>query len=323
MRVGTRLYLATAPGILGMLTVLALVYWGRYGRQVPALVVIVAIAASVASLALAWRNTRHVARRVERLARRGAPSAERRWSPEPRRDDELDVIQHEVEHLDRELQARSDAADRRVRDAESSAAGDRALLELALATVRTALQGVQLPVHILLSSPFGELNENQEELLGAAQQALDAADVELRRLGKLIEVERGAVAFRSHRIGVPELLRPPLAIAAARAATRQVQVDADVPDTLPCALVDPVYAEEALTTILLEAVGAAGAGEHVQVRAAEGAPRGLAITVRPGVRDATRDGDRLDLKLARRVLEAQGGALIVGAEQTEVALPSE
>jgi hypothetical protein len=51
---------------------------------------------------------------------------------------------------------------------------------------------VRLPLQILLESPFGELNENQEELLRDARAAADAIDAALRKLGHVADIDRNA-----------------------------------------------------------------------------------------------------------------------------------
>src|SRR6202035_4929457 len=69
--------------------------WGEYGRQAPHVLVIVAVVASVASLAVAWRNTRYVATRITRLAA----------SARAPRVDELDAVEDEVARLQLAVQA--------------------------------------------------------------------------------------------------------------------------------------------------------------------------------------------------------------------------
>jgi hypothetical protein len=70
-------------------------------------------------------------------------------------------------------------------------------LEHAALIARTAeelaarLDEVRLPLHILLSDHYGELNENQEEMLGAAQTAATEAAVVVARLRALIAGEAG------------------------------------------------------------------------------------------------------------------------------------
>ena len=112
----------------------------------------------------------------------------------------------------------------------------------------------QLPLHILLESPFGELNENQEELLGAAQSAVEAADLEVRRLRKLLDLERGAVTLVIQPIGVAELLaRATRHRGGARGEARR-RPRWSVPTTMPRVRVDPSHMQEALTSALGRAI---------------------------------------------------------------------
>ena len=65
MKVGQRLFFAVIPAVLGVFTVAALAYFGQYEHTAPEALVLIAIIASVASLVVAWRNTRYVAQRIE------------------------------------------------------------------------------------------------------------------------------------------------------------------------------------------------------------------------------------------------------------------
>lgn len=214
----------------------------------------------------------------------------------------------------------------RERSAEDRAATYSRLLEEVLRILPARLEESQLPLHILLDSPFGELNENQEELLGAAHSAIESADVEVRRLRKLLDLERGAVSFVKQPMGVAELLRAPLAIAAARAEKAGVSHRWSVPIELPRVLVDPTHMPEALTselgiaigrtppdgTIVVEARETAD-GERVSISIAYGdGPHG------DGANDFTADG-----LLAQRTIELQGGAITRGARATVIELPAE
>ena len=64
MRIGPRLFLAVLPAVLGVVVVVALAYFGEYGRQAPAALVAIAAGATIVSLVVSWRNTRWLARRI-------------------------------------------------------------------------------------------------------------------------------------------------------------------------------------------------------------------------------------------------------------------
>lgn len=309
MKVGQRLFLAVIPAVLGVCAVAALAYWGQYARSAPQALILVAMVASLVSLVVAWRNTRYVAQRIEQLAAR-VEQGER--PPSDR--DELDDIERHVRDARAEATRQLEAAEQR------AAAYDR-LLDEVLRVVPARLEETQLPLHILLENPFGELNDNQEELLGAAQSAVETADIEVRRLRKLLDLERGGVTFTIQPVGVPELLRPPLAIAAARADKRGVSHEWSVAATLPRVLVDLSHAQEALTSALGRAIDRTASGETISVRTDEAQDGSrVTITIAHGTVACTISSEDL---LARRTIELQGGALRDGVAATTIELPAE
>lgn len=195
------------------------------------------------------------------------------------------------------------------------------LLEDLLRILPAKLEESQLPIHILLESPFGELNENQEELLGAARNAIESADIEVRRLRKLLDLERGAVSMAQQPMGVAELMRAPLAIAAARAEKAGVSHRWNVPIELPRVLADPTHMPEALTSQLGTAIGRTAPGETLLVEArevADGARVAISLSHGDGPNALTADG-----LLAQRTIELQGGTIADGARATIIELPAE
>ena len=336
MRVGQRLVLAVVPAIIGVFTVAALAYWGQYAHQAPEAVVIVAAVAAVLSLVLAWRNTRYVAHRVERLAavadsaRDALGVRAERTDPKAARgssgtgtapvSDELDTIERRVHGLSHAVRTARDDRTRREEAAEARTAESTALLEQAVATIGASLQEIQLPLHILLSSPFGELNENQEEMLAAARSAAETADIHLRQLTTLMALERGGIAMVSQPTGLGELLRPPLAMAEARASHAHVPFSASVSEAAPRARVDPRFTEEALTTLFTDAVERTTPDQEVTIDASEAEEGRIRITIARGQGETKRV---LERRLALRLIEAQGGSVRDEDTLTVVDLPTE
>jgi hypothetical protein len=64
-------------------------------------------------------------------------------------------------------------------------------LDALVATAAERMREVLLPLHILLENRFGDLNENQEEMLEAARRSADAADAALRHARRVVERARG------------------------------------------------------------------------------------------------------------------------------------
>ena len=185
MRVGQRLVLAIAPAVLGLLVIAGLASAGR-ARAAPDVILWIAVGSALATVVVAWASTRYVASRIERLA--AVLASQRRGPSTPNdgdgalRADELDVIEARMQGLATAVAAARDNGTRRERMAGERAKEYATLIDDITGLMGTRIEDAQLPLHILLSSPFGALNENQEEMLSAAQSAVDSADVELRRL---------------------------------------------------------------------------------------------------------------------------------------------
>jgi len=121
-----------------------------------------------------------------------------------------------------------------------------------------------------------------------------------------------------------ELLRPTLAIAAARAESAKVQLRAEIVDTAPRVIVDAVQAQEALTFLLTDAIAHTEKGGDVDVDASEVDSSHVRITIvrRPAL-IATDTAVPLEMRLARRLLEAQGCTIEVTGSSTMIGLPAE
>lgn len=335
MTVSQRLYLAVVPAIVGVFVVAGLAYWGQLGRRAPHVLVLVGVVASLASLAVAWRNTRYVATRVSRLA---APARVARL-------DELDTIEEETERLRRGLadaiaaQARAQtAADQRVRE-YAELMGDAA------SAVARQLDEVRIPLHILLDSHFGDLNENQEEMLAAARTAADDVHLRLDRLRAISEVDRGGLRLRPERVKLGDIvarLLPGLTAAASRGG---VTVASDISPLQPAATADRAWLSEALSLLANDAVLRTPAGGHVRLTSVEpGAPTGAdmadagalgpdagvpaahpdtAVPVQLAISHGTGDGRPIDVALSDRLIGAQGGRVQHEPGRTVITLPAD
>lgn len=344
MKVSQRLFLSVVPAVLGLLLVAALMYWGRYERTAPQLVIVLAAIAALASLVVSWRNSSYIAHRVQRLAAHtnsvdvasiastrdalrdlGISMPRESGTGATEEVDELDDIEAKVTGLSNAVVRAREDAQRHEREAVERAREIEGLLQAVTARFAARAQEAQLPLHILLSSPFGELNENQEEMLGAAMSAVDAIDAEVRELQKLVQLNRGELSIVTQPTNLTELLRPTLAIAAARAEPAQVQLLPVISDTAPRVIVDAVHAQEALTSILTDAVLHTEKGGDVEVDASEGDRSHVRISIvrRPPIVADAAAAMPLELRLARRLLEAQGCSVRSDGAVTIVELPAE
>jgi signal transduction histidine kinase len=313
--------------------------------------VVAAAVAAVTSLVLAWVNTRYVARRVEHLAGSGRPpavadprAASGPPGTVPRPGDELDAIELVVDRLSGEVSVAKAESERRTRAADDRQREYATLLSDATTTLMRQLDEIRLPLHILLENRFGDLNENQEEMLGAARAAAEAADAELRRLRQIADLDRGTLHLRREPLRPSDLVDSVLPTARFLGERRDVRVVATLAPALPRMLADPTRFREAFAILLADDVDRALPAGEVRIDGRETDGRILLSIVRTerqggpaaGARDGEPAGEPVgaghpdarssvlpaDLVLARRLIEAQGGVVEVDAGRTTIGMLS-
>ena len=265
MKISHRLYLTLLPVVVGTFLMIGMAYYGQYARTAPNLVLVVGALAVVGSAALTWSNARFVAGRIARLAGGPATSSTSARPMVSSAADELDQIASVVDRLSSAVEvaehdrvARERAVEERDRDYA------QLLASLADASTKR-LEEIRLPLHILLENRFGELNENQEEMLGAARTAAEAADADMRSLRQIAELDMGIRPLRHDRMrpaAVIDAIRP-LLLAAAEAAG--VTVELDVEPLLPEIVGDRPRLQEALVTLLRGPIETAAANRRARV----------------------------------------------------------
>jgi signal transduction histidine kinase len=275
MKISQRLYLTVTPAILGVFLIVALAYWGEYARRAPSMVLLVGALAVIASLALTWSNARYVAHRIERLA---AGAAASRPLPQgnvitsgadgaPHAADEIDEIERAVDRLSSAVESAEASKADRERAYEQRAHDYARLLASVADSAARRLEEVRLPLHILLDNHFGELNENQEEMLGAARTAAEAADADMVSLGQIAELDLGTRQLRQDRMKPSDLIEAirPMLMAAAETAGATLELDAE--PLLPAIVGDRARLQDALVTLLRGGIDHAVADSrmHVQV----------------------------------------------------------
>ncbi len=227
-----RLALAFAPSVVGLFLVSGLAYWGEFGHAVPALVLITGVIATMSTFGIgAW-----VARQVD-------PA-----------------------NIDAALQVVRDAAARELAEARAQTDEHRLMLKQIVSSMGHLVQEVQLPLHILLDTPFGALNENQEELLGVARESAESADAELRLLRRLLDEPCGFTP-EPEAITVGALLAPALAVVTPVAEAALVHLVIDVATELPTVRVPVAAIQESLVTVLLVLLAALPNGSELALHA--------------------------------------------------------
>jgi signal transduction histidine kinase len=306
MKISQRLFLGVIPSVVGLFTVAGLAYWGQYARTAPQLVVWAAGAATVVSLIVAWWNTRYVAQRVERLA--STKVGEEKV-------DELDVIEQRVELLgEAATTAKADAA-RAAEDAGRRTKEYATLLAEAATSASKQLAEARLSLHVLQDNHFGELNDNQEEMIGAAREATEAAEVELNHLREIADIDRGALTLRRDLVKPGEIIKSLQPLLNAQATKQGVRILLELEPALPRVVGDRGRLQDALGLILKDAVRYALPGTSISVHAASD-PSAVTIIVNHGSPHSYTG----DVALADRLIRAQGGSVNHRADSTTITL---
>lgn len=307
MKIAYRLYAAVAPAVLGVFLVAALSYWGQYERTAPTALLVVAAVASIGSLAVAWRNTRYVIRRVEALAVADGGST-----------DEIESIDRRLASLGKEAARARAEASRAAEETRRRTAEYAALIADVASTARRRVDEARMPVHILLTAQFGELNENQEEMLGTADGAMTSLEEELAKLETIADIDRGALTVRRERVHVGEILQALHPMLRAQAEKEGVRLAFDLEPALPRVLADPPRLRDALRLALTDDIRYAVPGTTVAVQA-----RSTANAVTVIVQHGSRHSYAGNILLAARLLDAQGGSLEHADGRTVITMPRE
>jgi signal transduction histidine kinase len=306
MKISHRLFLGVIPSLVGLFTVAGLAYWGQYAREAPQLVVWAAGAATILSLAVAWWNTRYVAHRVEHLASRKNGDEEA---------DELDVIERRVEFLgEAATVAKADAA-RAAADAGRRTVEYATLLAETATSASKQLAEARLSLHVLQDNHFGELNDNQEEMIAAAREATEAAEVELTHLREIADIDRGALKLRRDLVKPGETIRSLLPLLNAQASKQGVRILSELEPALPRVVGDRGRLQDALGLILKDAVRYALPGTTISIQAAS-EPSTVTIVVHHGSPHSYSG----DVALADRLIQAQGGSVTHSDDSTTISL---
>jgi signal transduction histidine kinase len=230
--------------------------------------------------------------------------------------DEIDEIERVVYRLSTAVEiAEMNRADRE--QLFERRAHDYALLLASVADASAKrIEEVRLPLHILLENKFGELNENQEEMLGAARAAAEAADADMLLLRQIAALDLGDRPMRRDRITPSDLIDAlrPMLIAAAEPAGGTVEFD--VAPLLPAVIGDRALLHDALVTLLRGAVEAAP--PHASVRiGVERHDDDIRFTIHGG------GVAPLSVRWAagERVIQAHGGSVARQAEDLWIELP--
>lgn len=317
-----RLAAGVLPSLLAVGLVIGLFYYGKYSRVAPRSILIVAAALALVSVVIAWANATYFAARLARLAESTSKVS---GGSEPT--DEFDRIERAVGTLGSALSA-SEAERRRSDQVSAARLSEQATMLAGVVSDTIAqLDQVRLPLQILLASPFGELNENQEELLRDARAAADTMDIALRRLGQVADIDRDALPVQRELVQINDVVRSVLPVARAAAERRGARTETALEPGLPRVVADRARLAEALALFLSDSAAKSGpstslristvrVGSRAEIRIAPASTtlERSSSTV-PGDLSTPENGasqtDATPLILASRLISAQGGAVAI------------
>ncbi|MEP6729402.1 MAG: hypothetical protein ABJE10_02135 [bacterium] len=318
MRISHRLYLTMLPAIVGVLLMVALAYYGQYAHVAPHPVLLVGAFVVVVSVVLTWSNARFVARRIERLASKHRVAASVAAGETDNTPDELDQIASVVHRLSSAVEVAETGRAERERAFEKRARDYARLLVSVADASTTRLDDVRLPLHILLENHFGELNENQEEMLGAARTAAEAADADMHTLRQMAELDLGERALRRDRMKPADIIAALRTQLMATAEIAKVTLEFDIAPLLPALTGDRALLQDALTTLFRGVVETSSADSRVLLTAERGERQVRFVVSSDGSAPVS-----VSWAAAVRVVQAHGGTVNRRPDGLWIELPTE
>jgi signal transduction histidine kinase len=191
------------------------------------------------------------------------------------------------------------------------------LLAATVRGVTAQMDEVRLPLHILLDARFGELNENQEELLVAARAAADGIDGAVRRLAVVADADRDALMVRTEPVAINDVVRAVLPMVRATADRRNVRVDVALEPALPRVWANRAALAETIALMAGLAAERLGEGDAMSIGTTAEESQ-CVLQISPA------EASLLDEPLvigAMRVLHAQNATAGVAHGAVEIVLP--
>lgn len=191
----------------------------------------------------------------------------------------------------------------------------RRMLHDLAADLAARFDAVRLPIHILLENRFGELNENQEEMLEAARVAAEGAGEAVRRLRELAELELGLLAMSPARQRTEDVFRSVVAAVTADAERAGLRLTTVVEPPLPAIRADAARVREALTLLVSAAIRRAAPNAVLRFAVRANGPE-VAFHLDTATPDVG-----LDTRLATALLAAQNAYVVPADNGMAIVFP--
>jgi signal transduction histidine kinase len=154
-------------------------------------------------------------------------------------------------------------------------------------------------------------------MLAAARSAVEQADLRLRRLREIVDIDAGRVPLRKDAVRAGDLITSLLPGLNAQGQEAGVEVTADLAPALPRVTADRAKLQEACGLLLSERVRGLPPGSKVSISAE---PSGDVVKIDVKHPGGT-EGTGADTALARRLIAAIGGTVEDHDGITTITLP--
>lgn len=291
MGLSSRQLLAVFPAILALLSVLGLAYWGESLHPVPWFFIPIGFVGAIVSFVGALANIRWLEQRIRRLT--------------------------ELERgLEQENMQRKEAE----RIAASRATEYAVLLSDASALVSHHVQEIRLPLHILLTTRFGDLTDSQEELLRTAESSAEDTQRTLRQLQQVADIDRGALTMPIESIRIRDILDSITPGLQAQALRDGVRLTIESDPAVPRILGNTMLSRDALRLIIGDIIGRSPPGGAVVVNVLIRDAKSVEFVMEHEYDARTHFGTAAIL--GRRLMVMQGGSVADNEGKTVIDFPA-
>ena len=120
--------------------------------------------------------------------------------------------------------------------------------------LRTPLAAIKNAVQLMLSGKTGELNENQKQFLSMAERNINRLTNILNDLLDLSRIESGRIEFKFQNIKLQEIIELAASSLGPHADVKSIQIDVELPQSLPAIYGDQEKIEQILTNLIGNAI---------------------------------------------------------------------
>ncbi len=133
--------------------------------------------------------------------------------------------------------------------------------------LRTPLAAIKNAVQLILKGKTGAINENQEKFLSMAERNINRLTNILNDLLNLSRIESGKIELKFKTVALEEIIELTASSLRPQADTKSIQIEVDVPESLPEVYGDPEKVEQILTNLIGNAIKFSPEGGNILINA--------------------------------------------------------